>query len=205
MPEEKQKSGAATSESRGADNNKGKQLLPKKDELLKLSEVSLILDTYDDIFSDFDPRPYSERALSDDFLYEAKKATKQKASGQIELKFMIPKLMRDANKEGLIRKRLHEHFRKHHDSLHKEIRTQVKKGACFAGAGMALMIATTLMLYFKITGSFLLTFLTIMFEPASWFMFWEGLRLIIFENKPLKIELDFYEKMSKCEISFLEY
>ena len=33
--------------------------------------VSLWLDTYEDIFSDFDPRPYGQRALSEDFVAEA--------------------------------------------------------------------------------------------------------------------------------------
>ena len=37
------------------------------------SKMSLILDTYLDIFSSFDPRPYEERSLSDDFLDECKK------------------------------------------------------------------------------------------------------------------------------------
>ena len=36
----------------------------------KEGNVSLVLESYNDIFSDFDPRNYSERALSDDFLIE---------------------------------------------------------------------------------------------------------------------------------------
>ncbi len=75
----------------------------KKETLLKASEISIILDTYDDIFSDFDPRPYSERALSDDFLIEANKASRDKASGQIELIFLIPQKMRNIESENLIK------------------------------------------------------------------------------------------------------
>lgn len=47
-------------------------------EIIDKAEISLVLDTYDDIFSDFDPRPYGERALSSDFLDEAKKAARDK-------------------------------------------------------------------------------------------------------------------------------
>ena len=36
--------------------------------------ISIVLDSYDDLFSDFDPRPYRIRALSDDFLLECKKS-----------------------------------------------------------------------------------------------------------------------------------
>ncbi|MBI2151367.1 hypothetical protein HYU21_01420, partial [Candidatus Woesearchaeota archaeon] len=44
----------------------------KKEERIEFEvregNISLVLDSYDDIFSDFDPRDYSEKALSEDFL-----------------------------------------------------------------------------------------------------------------------------------------
>jgi len=47
---------------RKKDTRENEEMHKKK--LLQLSEISLIIDTYDDIFSDFDPRPYSQRALA---------------------------------------------------------------------------------------------------------------------------------------------
>ena len=44
----------------------------------KNGNISLILESYTDIFSDFDPRPYDQRTLSDDFLLECKKAVRRK-------------------------------------------------------------------------------------------------------------------------------
>ena len=84
------------------------QSLEEKQELLQKSEVSLWIDHYDDIFSDFDPRPYSQRGLSDDFLIEAKKFIKEKASGSFELIFLVPELMRKPESEGIIKKRLND-------------------------------------------------------------------------------------------------
>ena len=63
--------------------------------ILHLSEISILLDNYDDIFSDFDPRPYSERSLSDDLLNEARKASRDKNTGRLELRFLISEKMRD--------------------------------------------------------------------------------------------------------------
>ena len=111
MPEEPKKGEGKKEESRTSKDIQAKQ------ELLAKSEISLILDTYDDIFSDFDPRPYEERALSDDFLLEAKKASRDKATGTIELIFMMPAGKRDTHKESLIKRRLRDHFRKHYISL----------------------------------------------------------------------------------------
>ena len=50
------------------DSEKFEQREEKVRNLLKKGEISLLLDSYTGIFSDFDPRPYAERTLSDDFL-----------------------------------------------------------------------------------------------------------------------------------------
>jgi len=51
----------------------------------------------------------------------------------------------------------------------------------------------------------LLTFLSVLSEPAGWFLFWEGLNLIIFQSKKKVPELDFYKKMSKAKIIFVDF
>mgnify|MGYP001602887187 CR=1 FL=1 len=53
-------------------------------DLRKMSE-------YADIFSDFDPRHFSKRALSDDFLIEAQKASTDKNVGNVEIRLLFPK------------------------------------------------------------------------------------------------------------------
>ena len=176
----------------------------EREKILRMSEIPLILDTYDDIFSDFDPRPHSQRALSDDFLLEAKRASREKATGGIELQFLMPKAKRNLRDESLIKKRLKEHFKKHYDRLHQEKNKIIKQGAFFVFVGIILMFFATFVL-FGYEKTALTSFLIIFLEPASWFLFWEGLNLIIFEVKKLKPDLDFYEKMIECEIEFLSY
>jgi hypothetical protein len=177
----------------------------EKQKLLRMSEISLWLDTYDDIFSDFDPRPFSQRAMSDDFLLEAKKASKEKISGTIQLNFLMPADRRNSEQENTIKKRLHEHFKRHHDILHKEKNHIIAKGIYFILAGIILMFAATFILFKYSNKSLLTNFLVILLEPGGWFFFWEGLGQIVFETKKKSPNLDFYEKMSKCEIGFLSY
>ena len=38
-----------------------------------IKEISIAIDTWDDMFSDFDPRPFNMRALSEDVMAELKK------------------------------------------------------------------------------------------------------------------------------------
>lgn len=176
----------------------------EKTELLRMSEISLWLDTYDDIFSDFDSRPYSQRAVSQDFLAEAKRASRDMVSGEIELKFLIPADKRNPVQEHLIKKRLIDHFTRHFEMLRKERDEVVKQGLRFVVIGIILMFWATYIL-FKFEKIFLTSFMVILLEPGGWFLFWEGLNKILFESKTKKPEYEFYHKMTKCEVTFTQY
>jgi len=177
----------------------------EKEKLLHLSEISLLLDTYEDIFSDFDPRSFSQRALSGDFLLEAQRASRESGKGTITLKLLIPKDKRNESSEAMIKKRLKEHFKKHSARIGKEIRDMVKNGMVFAALGTIVMLAASLVLFFYATASIFSSFLVVFLEPAGWFFFWEGLYQAMFESKKMKPDFEFYKKMAKCEISFHPY
>jgi hypothetical protein len=172
--------------------------------LLKMSEISLWLDTYDDIFSDFDPRPYSERTVSDDFLYEVKKASRDKPSGQISINFLIPVSQRNLEQESIIRKRLREHFRKHYSTVKKEMANTRKTGVLSILCGIVMMLAAT---YINMAGleKTITTFLSVLLEPAGWFSMWFGFDHIFYVVGSKKSDLVFYEKMSKCQVEFTPY
>ncbi len=173
--------------------------------LLALSEVSLWLDSYEDIFSDFDPRPFSQRGLSDDFLYEAKKASRDRPSGVSQLLFLIPVQQRNKAQEPIIKMRLRKHFSKHYNRLKKETKNLVREGLAFIGIGVFLMLISSFILFKYSNVNFIISFFIVLLEPAGWFLFWEGLHLVIFESRKAKPDFEFYKKMAKCDISFLSY
>jgi hypothetical protein len=180
------------------------ELMIEKHKLLSMSEIGLWLDTYDDIFSDFDPRPYSERALSDDFLFEAKKASKEKTSGKIELVFLIPENVRSKEVEDMIRKRLHEHFRKHHSLIEEELSHARRNNYLSVGFGMLLMMGATYLELYKLSQP-VFSFIKVVLEPSGWFFTWVGLDKLLYGSTDKKNDLKFYKKMTKCEIVFLSY
>lgn len=169
---------------------------------ISLAKISLDLDSYNDLFSGFDPRPYHERSLSDDFLLEAKKASIDKVSGKIELNFLIPHKKRNEKEELVIKKRLRAHFKKHYLLAKQELGHIRKEGISYALIGMLLMLIATSIIFHYTEESFLVSFLKILLEPAGWFLFWQGLDIAVFKARERKPELIFYEKMHKSQINF---
>ena len=45
--------------------------------------------------------------------------------------------------------------------------------------------------------------LLMIIEPAGWFFVWSGMEIFINTTRKVKQELDFYNKISKCKIIFL--
>ena len=53
-------------------------------------EIAIIIDTWDDIFSDFDPRPFSERMVSSDFIDELRRRHTETRSGNFLITLCAP-------------------------------------------------------------------------------------------------------------------
>ncbi|HLC60103.1 MAG TPA: hypothetical protein VJJ52_01605 [Candidatus Nanoarchaeia archaeon] len=172
--------------------------------ILEASEISLWLDNYDDIFSDFDPRPYSLRSLSDDFLAEAKKASRDKDENRLELRFLISNNQRDSKTEATIKKRLKDHFTKHLIQIQEDL-IKTRYQAIITGLlGVTLIFAASYLDSLSLP-SFVSKFLFVLSEPAGWFLTWFGLDKIFYSSELKKSEYTFYQKMIKCEVMFVSY
>lgn len=169
--------------------------------------ISLRLEQYDDIFSDFDIRPYSSRALSVDFIDEIKRAALDKKDGGIELMLHVPKHERNESRDATIKERLITHFNRHYQLLVQEKRHIMKLGISMVTLGIFCMIAATFIVFKDPSESLVLSFLIVFLEPAAWFLLWEGMDQIIFNSKSINPDLEFYRKMSDSKglIHFKSY
>lgn len=167
-------------------------------------EMLVWLDTYDDIFSDFDPRPFSRRELSDDFLKELGRRYMENTKGGIEVHFQIPAAAREPRLEAMIRKRLREHFWQERQNVRTQIRQHQNKGLIYAGAGFGLLLVDlgiTLWqpeaVWAKVAG--------ILLMPAGWFSLWSGMEKLA--EVPYKLEhlRSFYDKFAKCNYTFVTH
>jgi hypothetical protein len=164
--------------------------------------IMIWLDTYDDIFSDFDSRSYDHRALSDDFISEIRKISLEDESDIREFHLLMPAASRNKESETIIIKRLQHYFRKTHQRLHAIIISQQKKALLFIVCGLFFLLLGGYISFLKPT-HLLLHLLMITCEPAGWFLVWMGYDLFANGIKRKKSELTFYRKTTDSDFIFL--
>ena len=168
----------------------------KKTHLSPTTDISLRLDQYSDIYSDFDVRPYASRALSVDFIDEIKRAALDKSVGGVTLELYVPDKTRNEADEATIRDRLIGHFTKHHVLLVEERRQMVRMGVVMIALGIVCMLGAAVILFNDHLQHFLWSLLLVFLEPAAWFLLWEGMDLVIFTPRSIRSDLQFYRKMA---------
>lgn len=168
------------------------------------TNISLVVKSYEEIFSNFDARDYEKKSLSVDFLDECKRAARDKGN-ELEVRVMVPKEKRNVKQETTIKSRLKAHFQRHRDILEKERKHIVHQGIYFVMFGVFFMIVAAYVLVHYPKQGFVKELLIVLLQPGGWFLFWEGLNLMIFESKKISPDLEFYRKMSNSEIIFLDY
>src|ERR1700722_9826014 len=129
---------------------------------------SIWLDEYDDIFSDFDPRPYSERALSDDFINEVRKVSTENSFNIWEVKLLVPEKSRKMECENIIIHRLHVFFKDGNNLRQKQAGIDRTKGIIMGVAGICMMLIAS-HIAGRESDKFIMKLLLVLFEPAGWF------------------------------------
>lgn len=172
--------------------------------LVKNEEISIWFDSYDELFSDFDPRPYSKRTLSNDFMNQVKKVAKDIHTKNVTLKLLMLEKNRNEHEEEIIIQRIHSFFNHNYEQLFEEKKKTNLKGVTATVVGILSMVISSYITFLK-SEEYLFHLLQILFEPAGWFLLWMGLDYLIYSSKNTKIDLEFYAKMTKATIEFGTY
>lgn len=162
--------------------------------------IPLIINSYIDIFSSFDSRPFTEKALSIDFLEECKRAVRDKGENVLELIISVPKDKRILSDETKIKKRLRDHFHKHFLEKEKDMKKIRAEGKLWVLLGIIINLVVVSGLI-NLESSLLHAILGL-FEVPSWFLIWEGLGKIFIESRTFEFDYEFYRKMQNCKITF---
>lgn len=168
-----------------------------------LNLVNIALDTYDDIFSDFDPSPYSTRILSDDFLKEVQKKYSERQKGEFEVRFTIPNAQRNPKTEALIKKRIKDYFAQLLKNTEYELQKKRKKGLVYIAVGFTLLATQMYLSTFYDGTNYFIRLVEILLVPAGWYGMFEGIGNF-FETPPsLENQYKFYKKLKNANYIFL--
>jgi len=165
--------------------------------------VNIALDTYDDIFSDFDPSPYSTRLLSDDFLKEVQKRYTERQRGEFEIRFTIPAAQRNQKTEALIRKRIKDYFHQVLKNSEYELKKKRRRGLAYVALGFALLATQMYLSTHNGDSSFLVKLLEILLVPAGWYGMFEGIGNLLETPPSLESQQKFYKKMKDANYIFM--
>lgn len=166
-----------------------------------MAELSLWLDYYDDIYSDFDSRHYLKRRVSEDFLYELKNALRYKEERVNDLLLLLPKEKRHEQNEKIIADSLKDFFAAQFRINADKCRHKINSGIGFAVSGILIMILNSL-LGVKSSYTLLLVALRVVLEPAGWFLLWASFDFLFYDRKDLRKEREFFRELSEMNIHF---
>lgn len=164
-------------------------------------EIRIWIDDYNDIFSDFDPRDYSERNISDDFLHELKKVANENDDSVKSLRLLLDQKLRDRKMEVIVVDRLHVVFSENFHRYMEKRKSHRYRSIVFLISGLLMILGASYFSYLR-TEYPLMHIPLVVLEPAGWFFTWTALELMFRSGKKSMPDLVFYAKFGKTKIVF---
>jgi hypothetical protein len=166
-----------------------------------MSEISLWLDSYDDIYSDFDSRNFLKRRISEDFLHELRLSKKYKRERVTDLLLFMPGEKRKESSETVIINSLKNFFGDQLQMSGDKYRIKRNNGIAALSAGFIIMAMNSYMSFYALH-SLPFSAIKILLEPCGWFLLWLGFDFLFYDLRELKKEKDFFREFSEINIHF---
>ncbi len=166
-----------------------------------MNDIKLWLDSYDDIYSDFDSRHYLKRRISEDFLYELRNELTFTKTEINHIILLLPQNKRNAVSEEIVAKGLSNYFKTQYKFHKKECAHKLNEGILLFVVGLVIMLVNSFF-SFAYKESFLIIFLRILLEPAGWFLLWAAFDFLYYDFAKLKTVRNSFQLLSNVEITF---
>ncbi len=166
-----------------------------------MAELNFWLDSYDDIYSDFDSRHYLKRRISEDFLNELRTEMKYIEYHTGDMILLLPQEHRDEPAEKIIADSLTDFFIHQFQYHQGKCRKKLKKGILLFTTGVIIMLLNSWFSYHS-GESFSFTGIKVLLEPAGWFLLWAALDFLFYDFAELKKERNFYKKLCEMHVHF---
>jgi len=171
--------------------------------LKDINEISIAIDTFDDIFSDFDPRPLNDRVLSEDFISELKKRYRETSSGNPVVTIHAPISLKDEKVEKMVVQRIKRYLKYSSLLRKKEINMFRVRGLIFVVSGIVLLVSYTVINHYKLAVRLTRELIGIILLPLGWFGIWEGCSKIVDTSPRFIQDYKLLDRLSKADYKFI--
>jgi len=168
---------------------------------INMAEINLWLDSYDDIYSDFDSRHYLKRRISEDFLFELRTEMKYKKDHTGEMVLFLSPEQRNETTEKIIVNSLADFFNSRFQYFRDQCRMKLNNGILLFATGVIIMLLNTWVSY-HLAASFPIIFLKVLLEPAGWFLIWAAFDFLFYDFAELNKEKTFFRQLSETHVHF---
>ncbi len=163
--------------------------------------INIALDTYDDLFSDFDISTFKNRAISLDFKENLESQVLDNYDCNLKINFSLPKNKRKKTDESIIETRLKQFFIFKQITYSKRINYRRLKGLRFIAMGLVFV---TLTFFFETFFTDLLPlYLANIIMIFGWFGIWTGIEKVVDIPQELTNKKQMYTCFSNSKIDFI--
>lgn len=166
-----------------------------------MTEINLWLDSYDDMYSDFDSRQFEKRRISEDFLYELRTEMKYKKIPPGNMILFLPREQRKETTESIITSSLYSFFNNRFQYYKNKSRAKLNNGLLLFVSGALMMLAATWVSFWS-DASWSVILLKVILEPAGWFLIWAAFDFLFYDLALLKKEKKFFRYLSQIQVYF---
>ncbi|MEM3364245.1 MAG: hypothetical protein QXS93_01915 [Candidatus Micrarchaeia archaeon] len=170
-------------------------------EKISFKNIDIALESYEDLYSDFDISHYSKRELSEDFVKELIKRTSgEYDTKELQITLSIPSSKRDPTVERAIIRRIRQHFAKRVESYTSEIHSYQRRGIKYIVAGALIILLDV----FTPKESYpLLSAMFSILMVAGWFGVWTGIAKIVDEPAQMSAQKRIYSNLASAHYVFV--
>ena len=176
----------------------GRSVLSPDDKI----ELKLWLDSYDDIYSNFDSRNYLKRRVSADFMSELRRETAEAIKMPHVLMLLLPDSRRIERTEEEIKSSLHRYFTDLYQLNQALCRKRLNRGLLTLIIGSIVMFLNA-WVTFTYYPHFIAVSMKVLLEPAGWFLIWAAFDFLFYDYARIKKDRNFYRELSEMSIHFL--
>lgn len=162
--------------------------------------IEIALDSYSDIFNDFDPSPFKKRDLNPDlFEYLDDCSTDIPLKYPLVIQFNIPRTVHESTKEVRIKDGFKSYYSFLSFSAEKEYHNLIKQNILnFMISIFLLVIGITLEFYSNLVISTISNIILI----GGWVFLWQAITMIVFEKKSFKEKYLKYKRFRNAPVIF---